>query len=193
MPPTVAAISSRLISNRLLLEIVAAGALTLFTLVWVARPIAVQSDVVPKVNLQAPSIPQFNVRTDETNATSEFIEAFALSRVAPMLPESSLEAPPVVAMAALSAARLQPFRDPRKAREKVRQTVPKAQFTKPPSRQTTPLATTHEEATQSETVAPVRKRIPVLSTITDFLPKPAEVVSNIGKLGRKIGSIFARS
>ena len=103
-----ATLSRAVAMPRMRLEFLAAAVLTAFALALVVRQVNATASLPPKVSLQAqPAIVPAVVQEDE--AVAEFIEKFALSRVATrageeIVPKAELAAAPVVLAAVATTA-----------------------------------------------------------------------------------------
>lgn len=189
------------------IELAAAAVLTAFAIGLVVRHAHAVATAPAKVAIQAePLAVPAPVAGSDDDAVVDFMEKFALSRVAVTVqePEASRTEPfaaPVVAAAAGLAATAAPKAPPQ--RERVRP-VSKA-VPMPVARPATERRPGAEiEPRRLQTAAQVRSsRIPILSSIAEVMPSSREISRGVNKsmtalqsgvtsIGRKVGSIFSR-
>lgn len=165
-------------------ELAAAAFLTLAAILLGGKYAAAPAPV--KVSAQAP--PLRAAENSDDHAVAEFMERFALSRVAPPLPDLREEP---VRMAALAGPAPKPVAAP--VKEKTRPLAFK------PTPSPAPRAVERRPAPAMETRraepaadAPRERRIPVFSDLADRLPSGRNIADGFTSMGRRVGSIFSR-
>ena len=184
---------------RFFFEIAAAGFLTLCAVLLAAKSTRPAAPAA-KVSLQAaPLAPQAVARDDQSVA--EFMERFALSRLAPPLPEKFVVADggsgvgngrPAAGRAEESgagAASAQARSAP--AKEKVRSVAFKPQAAPQPPRREIERPSEPVFVAQRLDPAPARK-IPVISFIAEKIPNGRDIGDAMASVGKRVGSLFTR-
>ena len=186
---------------RFFFELAAAGFLTLMAIVllgkYASAPLVETAKYVSKA---APLSIAPQIR-DEQNV-AEFMERFALSRVAAPLPERAVQEPTKINAPVLpsSAPMTKPFvlRDTQLTGEKSKSVAVKSPPVPIPravervmERQPVPQA--EAPKTSVETKPNPGKRIPIISDIAEKIPSGRDIIDGVGSLGRRVGSIFSRS
>jgi hypothetical protein len=182
----------RQVTPRFYFEIAAAAFLTLCAVVFAGH--ALKSAPLPagKSSLQAAPAPVQQVANEDASV-AEFMENFALSRLAPRLPDNldarSASAEPVAkSRAGEGGIRIeQPA-----AKEKPRSVA----FRQQPAPQPPRRAAERPQMAQAETPAPevsakqASKRIPVISFIAEKLPSGRDIGEAMASVGKRVTSIF---
>ena len=191
---------------RLRLELVAAALLTLGAIVLVTK-FTQPAAHATKVSMQATPIAAAAI-VNEDRDVAEFMEQFALSRLAPSLEDSvvitaALESLPFAAtapLAVVATSALPRSTTPKEAapsRERVRPVALKASTQAPlrpriaERRSVQPMAAPARFA-EAKPPRSARFRIPVFSSLVEKLPSGRDIANGVSSLGRKVGSIFNR-
>ncbi len=188
--------------SRWMFELAAAAFLTLCTAVLVGGYTHKPRSSAPKLSLQASPLPLASTSKHD-EAMAEFVEKFALSRLASPKPEIAVPPKPQAGElpmdASLVSAKLRAPRDAPVARERPRLTMQRPTAApQTPTRAIERRATQLADARQVELPSPPRSgsRIPVISDIAERIPSGREiangVTSGVSSLGRRVTSLFGR-
>ncbi len=175
---------------RFFLEIAAAGFLTLCAVGFAGRSTRAAAPAPVKISMQA--APQTISPAAEDQSVADFMERFALSRLAPTLPEKLIVAPDVAPPASAAAAAR---RETPPAREKARSVAFRQQPAPlPPARavEKPPVQPVPEPPVEIARAAPPAKGIPVISFIAEKLPTGRDIVDGAASLGKRVTSLFTR-
>ena len=171
---------------RFFFEIAAAGFLTLCAIIFAAKATRPAAPSVKVSHQAAPLTPVVAARDDQ--AVADFMERFALSRLAAPLPEKFVVAD---GGSGVGAAVAQSRPAPSPAKEKARSVAFKPQAApQPPRREIERQAEPVYVAQRIE--SPPSRKIPVISFIAEKLPNGRDIGNAMASVGKRVGSLFTR-